>query len=56
MNKLNEIAWLKSQLSLTDYVVIKIAEGEATKEDYAEVIEQRKAWRKRIKELQEGGN
>lgn len=54
MEKEYEIAELKSQLSLTDYVVIKIAEGEATKEDYAEVIEQRKAWRRRLKELQRG--
>ncbi|MEE6207850.1 MAG: hypothetical protein VZR95_07350, partial [Alphaproteobacteria bacterium] len=49
------IAELKQLLSDTDYVVIKIAEGSATKEDYADVIEQRKAWRNEIREL-EGGD
>lgn len=49
------IAELKQLLSDTDYVVIKIAEGSATKEEYADVIEQRKAWRNEIREL-EGGD
>lgn len=43
---------LKQLLADTDYVVIKIAEGSATKEDYADVIEQRKAWRNEIRELE----
>lgn len=43
---------LKDKLSETDYIVIKIAEGEATKEEYAEVLAQRKAWRNEINELQ----
>lgn len=42
---------LKQLLSDTDYVVIKIAEGSATKKEYADVIEQRKAWREEIREL-----
>jgi deoxyribodipyrimidine photolyase len=46
------IAELKQLLSDTDYVVIKIAEGSATKEEYADVIEQRKAWRNEIRELE----
>jgi hypothetical protein len=46
------IAELKQLLADTDYVVIKIAEGSATKEDYADVIEQRKAWRNEIRELE----
>jgi hypothetical protein len=46
------IAELKQLLANTDYVVIKIAEGSATKEEYANVIEQRKAWREEIRELE----
>ena len=34
----NQITALKKQLTDTDYVVIKIAEGVAVKEDYAEVL------------------
>jgi hypothetical protein len=45
------IAELKQLLADTDYVVIKIAEGSATKEEYADVIEQRKDWRAEIREL-----
>lgn len=47
-----EIQELKEQLRETDYAVIKIAEGAATAEEYAEVIAQRKAWRVRINELE----
>ena len=43
---------LKAKLSETDYIVIKIAEGEATKEEYAEVLANRKAWRSEINELE----
>lgn len=43
---------LKQLLADTDYVVIKIAEGSATKEEYTDVIEQRKAWREEIRELE----
>ena len=32
--------------------MIKIAEGEATTEQYAQVLEQRKAWREEINELE----
>lgn len=42
---------LKAKLSETDYIVIKIAEGEATQEEYAEVLANRKAWRTEINEL-----
>ena len=45
---------LKQLLADTDYVVIKIAEGSATKEDYADVIEQRKAWREEIRVSEDG--
>lgn len=47
---------LKQLLADTDYVVIKIAEGSATKEEYADVIEQRKAWREEIRELENESN
>ena len=43
---------LKAKLQDTDYVVIKIAEGEATQEEYAEVLANRKAWRAEIKDLE----
>lgn len=55
-----EIFLLKAQLRETDYVVIKIAEGAATTEEYSEVITQRESWRARINELEAqlngGGN
>lgn len=47
-----EIFALKAKLRETDYVVIKIAEGAATTEEYSEVIAQRKGWRARINELE----
>ena len=49
--KQNRIWELKGKLADTDYVVIKIAEGEATQEEYAEVLATRKAWRSEINEL-----
>jgi hypothetical protein len=42
---------VKKKLADTDYVVIKIAEGAATKEDYATEITQRQAWRKEAEDL-----
>ena len=48
----NKIEELKLKLSETDYVVIKIAEGEATAEEYSEVLANRKAWRSEINELE----
>ena len=47
-----EIAELKAYLESTDYVVIKIAEGVATKEEYAYVLEEREKARQRINELE----
>lgn len=46
------IAELKKKLSDTDYVVVKIAEGSATKEEYEDVISKRREWRKEINELE----
>ena len=50
---MTEITELKQKLKDTDYVAVKIAEGEATKEEYADILEQRKQWRERINELEE---
>ncbi len=47
-----EIAELKRKLSDSDYAVIKIAEGAATPEEYADIIGQRATWRTRINELE----
>ena len=47
-----ELIQLKSYLAETDYVVIKIAEGVATKEEYAEVLQKRAEARTRIDELE----
>lgn len=35
----------EGKLTSTDYIAAKIAEGKATKEDYAEKITQRQQWR-----------
>ena len=47
-----EITQLKENLAETDYVAIKIAEGAATADDYADVLVQRQAWRDRINALE----
>ena len=46
------ISQLKRQLADTDYAVIKIAEGAATPDEYAEVIAQRQEWRAEINQLE----
>ena len=43
---------LKELLASTDYVVLKVAEGIATTEEYQSVLESRKQWRKEINELE----
>jgi hypothetical protein len=45
------IAVLKRQLAETDYIAAKIAEGSATKSEYADAIAERQTWRKEISEL-----
>jgi len=35
----------EARLTATDYIAAKIAEGKATKKDYADKIEQRQTWR-----------
>ena len=48
-----QIQELKQKLSDTDYIACKIAEGEATVEEYSDVIAQRRAWREEINKLEE---
>lgn len=50
--KAEEVLELKQKLVNSDYAIIKIAEGSATFEEYADLINQRKAWRLRINELE----
>ena len=47
-----EIAELKTKLTATDYIAAKIAEGAATREEYAEELAERASWRSRINELE----
>lgn len=47
-----EISLLKHNLAETDYIAAKIAEGAATREEYAEELVERAAWRARINELE----
>ena len=47
-----EISSLKQKLSATDYIAAKIAEGAATKEEYAEKLAERAEWRTKINELE----
>lgn len=47
------ISDLKQQLAETDYVIIKIAEGSATTEEYTSVIANRKEWRAEIQRLED---
>ena len=47
-----QIGILQANLAATDYVAIKIMEGVATREDYADVIAQRQAWREEINTLE----
>ena len=50
--KVARINTLKQQLRDTDYCIIKIAEGVATVEEYADVISSRQSWRAEINQLE----
>ncbi len=52
VDKFTQIIELKRKLAETDYVACKIAEGVATKEEYAEQIKQRQLWREEINRLE----
>lgn len=51
--KQTQIAVLKSKLNSTDYVAAKIAEGAATREEYADVLTDRQTWRDEINTLEQ---
>lgn len=53
INARAEISSLKQKLADTDYIAAKIAEGAATREEYAEKLTERAAWRARINELEQ---
>jgi hypothetical protein len=46
------IGELKQKLANTDYISAKIAEGSATREQYADIIAQRQEWRAEIERLE----
>ena len=46
------ISELHAKLSATDYIAAKIAEGAATREEYADKISERQGWRDEINELE----
>ena len=50
--KNSEISTLKYKLQSTDYVAAKIAEGAATKEEYADILAERESWRQQIRSLE----
>lgn len=50
--KIARIVELKHYLAETDYVVIKITEGVATSEDYADILTKRQSARREINELE----
>lgn len=47
-----QIEHFKELLAATDYITNKIVEGESTVDDYKELIEQRKFWRAKVRELE----
>ena len=52
LNAIEEIVALKEKLAETDYISAKLAEGAATREEYADKLSERAAWRVRINELE----
>ena len=47
-----KIAEYKHNLAATDYIAIKIAEGAATADEYAEELAHRRYWRSEINRLE----
>lgn len=52
ISPLARIMEFKNKLADTDYAIIKIAEGAATTEEYADLIAQRQLWREEINRLE----
>ena len=46
------ISELHAKLFATDYIAAKIAEGAATREEYADKLSERQSWRNEINELE----
>lgn len=46
------ISELRAKLSATDYIAAKLAEGAATREEYADKLTERQSWRDEINELE----
>ena len=53
--KETQIADLKQKLADTDYISCKIADGVATREEYADILAQRQEWRMEINKLERNG-
>ena len=50
--KQERIAELKGLLALSDYIAAKLAEGAATREEYADKLSERQSWRDEINKLE----
>ena len=50
--KQSRLYQLHNMLNKTDYIAAKIAEGAATREEYADMLSKRQAWRDEINELE----
>ena len=46
------ISELHAKLSATDYIAAKLAEGAATREEYADKLAERQSWRDEINRLE----
>ncbi len=46
------ISELRAKLAATDYIAAKLAEGAATREEYADKLTERQSWRDEINELE----
>lgn len=52
METIDKINYYKSQLQATDYKALKFIDGEFTEEEYAPIREERKEYRRKIRELE----
>lgn len=51
-----ELLYYQTFLAHTDYVAAKLAEGAATAEDYADILQQRKEARQKLNDLMQTDN
>ena len=52
IQRANRIEELHAKLYATDYIAAKIAEGAATRDEYADKLAERQAWRDEINQLE----